>query len=112
MNIPQQYEVNDLPYAIWVYRVFTLTNPEDLDEYGPFDHIEEDAVDAYEQKALMFLNTVISNDDSREMFINTSSSLVAEEVELILEDWKISEYTHLEAYTKLLPILFEFLDGC
>tara|TARA_R110000851_G_scaffold69109_1_gene154939 strand:- start:1104 stop:1436 length:333 start_codon:yes stop_codon:yes gene_type:complete len=107
-----KHQVNQVPYAMWVYKVFTLTNPEDLDEYGPFDHIEVDAEDAYEHKALMFLNTVISNEDSREMFWKSSSTLVLEDAEHILREWEEDDLTHLEAYAILSEVLFEYLDGC
>jgi hypothetical protein len=103
---------NGVPYASWVYEVFTLTNPEDLDQFGPFDFIEADADDAYEQKALIFLNTVISRDDSREMFWRSSSTLVLEEVEEIIKQWEDDDYTHLEAYSLLREVLFSYLDGC
>ena len=104
-----KHQVN---YASWVYEVFTLTNPEHLDEYGPFDHIEADAADAYEHKALMFLNTVISNEDSREMFWKSGSTLVLEEAEHILRQWEDDDLTHLEAYAELSLVLFDYLEGC
>lgn len=107
-----QHKVDGLLYASWVWRVITLTNPEELDQYGPFEHIVDGEVDAYEQKALMFLNTVLKDEETREMFINTCSSLVADEAQQILIEWEDGDLNSLEAYSKMLANLSPYLEGC
>lgn len=107
-----QHKVDGLLYASWVWRVITLTNPEELDQYGPFDHIVKGEFDEYEQKALTFLNTVLINEETRQAFIETSSSLVVDEAEQILIDWENGTLLPMEAYSELLANLSPYLEGC
>ena len=103
------------PYIRYVYDIIYYQREEQLDEFGEYISGMPNVVLGVKLKALLWLQSLLQDEKSREAMIMTSSEICVEELDDVVE---LFEQTQKEdgdidsVYDRLLEVMFDFLDGC
>jgi hypothetical protein len=102
-------------YMRYVYDIIYYQREEELDAFGEYIPGMPNVVLDAKTKALMWLQTLLQDEKSREAMIMTSSELCVEELDDVI---MLFEQAHNEdssidvVYDRLLEVMFDFLEGC
>ena len=114
-TIPPDHRINDVPYATWVWNMIWNLDEAKLAQFGPYsEHIPDEFISP-KLKIFMFLDSMMQSERDRELFANTSSTLVAERLDEVLHEYHLcddSDHQIDELYNKLVYVLYDYLEGC
>ena len=101
-------------YADYVWEMIYDPNVEMLDRFGPYS--TDGAMDEYispHQKVFMFLDSMLQSGEDAELFWQTSSTLVLDEIVKYCQIWDENPQLDVEQlFLDLRDSMEEYMEGC
>ena len=106
--------IDGVLYANYVWEMIYDPNVEMLDRFGPYS--VEGAIDQFiepEEKVFMFLDSMLQSGEDAELFWQTSSTLVLDEVAKYCQIWEENPQRNTkELFLELRDAMEEYMEGC
>lgn len=108
----------NMEFAKYIQRVIEDKDESELDSFGTYVQGMENSMLSVEMKCFLLLESILEDgsnsffQNSRNAFIKTSSSVLVEHIDDLLDRFRSNSESVTDLHMELVELLLDYLDGC
>lgn len=111
-NFLMNTKYGQMEYAKYIQRIIEDKDNDLLNSFGVYVQGMENDMVSVEMKCILLLESILEDPETYDAFEKTSSSVLIEHMQSLLDKFREEEHSVAELHQELVELLYDYLDGC